>query len=138
MIEPMRFHVLAVAMATLLPTAAAAQQASTLDPAVLTKLLRQYDKDGDGKVQKSEYPRTDAAFANLDRDGNGVIDERDTTTAPPKRAQRTPRDRPGGVPKVGAVAPDFDLPMLGMKDTTVKLSSFRGEKPVALIFGSYT
>src|SRR5262245_42737083 len=39
--------------------------------------------------------------------------------------------------KVGGVAPDFDLPTLD-KTSQVKLSSFRGEKPVVLVFGSYT
>ena len=40
-------------------------------------------------------------------------------------------------PAVGANAPDFRLPRLG-RDEQVQLSSFRGRKPVALIFGSYT
>jgi len=38
---------------------------------------------------------------------------------------------------VGGVAPDFDLPTLD-KTSRVKLSSFRGERPVVLVFGSYT
>lgn len=39
-------------------------------------------------------------------------------------------------PKVGQIAPDFTL-----KDTegnSITLSSFRGKKPVAMVFGSYT
>ena len=40
-------------------------------------------------------------------------------------------------PAVGADAPDFDLPVLGGAER-VRLSQFRGHKPVALIFGSYT
>ena len=40
-------------------------------------------------------------------------------------------------PKVGDMAPDFEL-----RDATdsnpVRLSDFRGEKPVALVFGSFT
>jgi hypothetical protein len=40
-------------------------------------------------------------------------------------------------PAVGADAPDFKLPRLGCAEQ-VQLSSFRGHKPVALIFGSYT
>lgn len=40
-------------------------------------------------------------------------------------------------PAVGAEAPDFKLPRLGGGEP-VTLSSFRGRKPVALIFGSYT
>lgn len=63
--------------------------------------------------------------------------------------------RPGNGPAVGVMAPDFELmPLkfyefeLSDADITeenagelyrpVKLSAFRGEKPVVLIFGSYT
>lgn len=37
----------------------------------------------------------------------------------------------------GDPAPDFNLPLLG-KSENVRLSSFRGARPVVLIFGSYT
>lgn len=37
----------------------------------------------------------------------------------------------------GDAAPDFELRKVKSRDT-VRLSSFRGRKPVALIFGSYT
>lgn len=40
-------------------------------------------------------------------------------------------------PAVGDEAPDFDLPLCG-SPARVRLSSFRGKRPVALIFGSYT
>jgi hypothetical protein len=40
-------------------------------------------------------------------------------------------------PAVGAEAPDFELQRLG-SDERVRLSSFRHDKPVALIFGSFT
>ena len=40
-------------------------------------------------------------------------------------------------PAIGVDAPDFTLPRLGSGEK-VQLSSFRGRKPVALIFGSYT
>lgn len=40
-------------------------------------------------------------------------------------------------PKVGDLAPDFELTdVTGVK--TVRLSDFRGKRPVALIFGSFT
>jgi hypothetical protein len=37
----------------------------------------------------------------------------------------------------GDLAPDFRLPTVDHKET-VQLSSFRGSRPVVLIFGSYT
>jgi hypothetical protein len=39
--------------------------------------------------------------------------------------------------KPGDMAPDFRLPILHSQEM-VQLASFRGQKPVALIFGSYT
>ena len=39
--------------------------------------------------------------------------------------------------KVGDAAPDFTLPLLD-HSSDVTLSSFRGARPVTLIFGSYT
>lgn len=40
-------------------------------------------------------------------------------------------------PKVGDLAPDFELRDV-KGENPLRLSDFRGEKPVALIFGSYT
>lgn len=54
----------------------------------------------------------------------------------PKRPDGARRKRPMGAP-VGEPAPDFTLSAPG-GERTVQLSSFRGSKPVALIFGSYT
>lgn len=45
------------------------------------------------------------------------------------------RDETG--PKVGEAAPDFSLKRLGSEER-VSLSDFRGRRPVALAFGSYT
>ncbi len=40
-------------------------------------------------------------------------------------------------PKAGDIAPDFELRDVNAENP-VRLSSFRGRKPVALIFGSFT
>ena len=45
------------------------------------------------------------------------------------------RDEMG--PRVGEVPQDFDLKLSGSEER-VQLSSFKGQRPVALIFGSYT
>jgi len=42
-----------------------------------------------------------------------------------------------GTVSAGDAAPDFRLPTLDHK-STVQLSSFRGVRPVVLVFGSYT
>jgi tetratricopeptide (TPR) repeat protein len=42
-----------------------------------------------------------------------------------------------GGPSINALAPDFDLPEVGMK-RQVRLSDFRGKTPVVLVFGSYS
>jgi hypothetical protein len=52
------------------------------------------------------------------------------------RAARRAREE--RAPDVGDPAPDFELPLLHDRSTTVRLSSFRDQQPVALIFGSYT
>ena len=40
-------------------------------------------------------------------------------------------------PAVGQEPPDFDLKLLGSEER-VRLSDYRGKRPVALVFGSYT
>jgi hypothetical protein len=46
-------------------------------------------------------------------------------------------ERETHAPAVGADAPELVLPELG-DNQRVQLSGFRGHKPVALVFGSYT
>lgn len=102
--------------------------------AVLTRLLAKYDADGSGSIERKEYPRGDTAFANLDRDRNGRIDRADLAVRNRSRPARPTVE----APKVGDAAPDFELPFAGDDERTQKLSDLAGDKPVALIFGSYT
>lgn len=148
-------------------------------------LTREHDKNGDGKITRKEYTRDDEHWKRLDKNDDGVLlrDEimggsgergRGRGGARRGRGERGPGvgrrgDSRGGergvAPKVGTVAPDFDLEVLppATKDAplplgklpkakskkqagttkaaglkTIKLSSFKGKRPVALIFGSYT
>lgn len=83
---------------------------------------------GDGLVALDEFLRYHAGMAGKDgllRGPPGV----DPLAAAPGLA--------GDGPPVGSFAPDFDLepPEGGAR---VRLSSWRGKRPVALIFGSYT
>ena len=54
-----------------------------------------------------------------------------------KRAQAWQAEKDALAPKVGDVAPDFELCDVD-GEHAVRLSQFRGEQPVALIFGSFT
>ncbi len=40
-------------------------------------LSDKYDADGDGRIDREEYDRSDDAFARLDKDGSGAITEED-------------------------------------------------------------
>lgn len=106
----------------------------------LASLLARYDTNRDGAVQKAEYPRGDRGFANLDRDGDGDVDAADFAARPARGALQQLRQslQAEKLPQVGDMAPDFELPMVGMKDTKVRLSNLRGDRPVALVFGSIT
>ncbi len=59
------------------------------------------------------------------------------TPPPQPGAHRPARPPRPPAPKVGEQAPDFTLQLLNSEET-VQLSSFIGERPVALVFGSYT
>jgi hypothetical protein len=48
------------------------------------------------------------------------------------------RRREAIAPNVGDPAPEFHLPMLRDRLRKIRLSDFKGDRPVALIFGSYT
>lgn len=98
-----------------------------LSPRAVGRRSRHLDTNKDGRIQLSEI---DGLFARLDKDQDQTIGKDELGTAR--------RPRPSGPPRVGDMAPDFDLPTVADPEQTVKLSSFRGAKPVALIFGSYT
>ena len=46
--------------------------------------------------------------------------------------------RKGNFPKLGEIAPDFELDLLGEEQKKLRLSTFRGSKTVVLVFGSFT
>lgn len=54
-----------------------------------------------------------------------------------KRTLRVQKELDRKAPKAGNPAPDFTLSDISGTNS-VTLSDFRGKKPVALIFGSYT
>lgn len=112
-------------------------------------IAKEHDKNGDGKVTLREYSRGKERFERLDKDTDGKLTAADFVAGENRRDNRrrnrgrTRRDRILGralearAPKLGDVAPGFSLKQLDGKKR-VRLSSFKGKKPVALIFGSYT
>jgi len=98
--------------------------------------IKALDKNKDGKITKAEATGPFARmFSRVDANSDGVIDEAELK----RMSSRFGGGRSassGGVDE-GKPAPDFQLKTVDGKKE-VKLSSFAGKKPVALIFGSYT
>lgn len=88
---------------------------------VYRSLLAQLDDDGSGDLSLAEWEQARSALLG----------------APAGGGPRAPTARPRPAPAVGAPAPDFVLPVLDAP-IVARLSDFRGVKPVALIFGSWT
>ncbi len=103
---------------------------SPLMAARMSIVALSFDQDMDGKITRQDYAMI---FGDLDRNKDGVL-----AGAELQAKVRVGNSPSRAVPAVGTVAPDFELPLADDAEKTVRLSSFRGNKPVALIFGSYT
>ena len=100
-------------------------------------LAEKYDADKDGKITAEEYDRSEENFTRFDTNKDGVLTAADWSG----RTGRTRRGQPRGrseAPSVGEQAPDFKLTEILNETKEIKLSSFSGNKPVALVFGSCT
>lgn len=120
--------------------AAFGSRARRMQPGTLARMTRGLDTDRDGDLQATEIA---ALFGKLDADVDGVLDPKEMPERRPSRGRRSHQGENSEppaevVPQVGEVAPDFELPVVADMEKTIKLSSFQGEKPVALIFGSFT
>ena len=83
------------------------------------------DRDKDGTVSLADLA---IVHALVDLNGDGVLAASELDGRPARE----------GTPKVGEEAPDFELVLAKDPETQVRLSSFTGKRPVALVFGSYT
>jgi Ca2+-binding EF-hand superfamily protein len=90
-----------------------------------SRMLQAIDRDSDGKLELVDL---EALFVSLDRNKSGVIEA----------SELGGRRERGTAPARGDLAPDFELAYARDTAKTVRLSSFAGKRPVALIFGSYT
>lgn len=66
-----------------------------------------------------------------------LIDEFKFSIDHRKRLRPVQKEMDAQAPREGDIAPDFTLYDIKGQDA-VTLSEFRGKKPVALVFGSYT
>jgi hypothetical protein len=121
-------------------TYAQQKQRRNRGPDVFKYLADKYDKNQDGKLSREEYDRSEENFARFDTNKDGVLSADDWSGGSPGRRRRGGQRNHNGAPapKVGDQAPDFTLTHVDDQTKTVLLSSFVGEKPVALLFGSCT
>lgn len=106
------------------------------DSAVWRFLRATYDADGDGGIERGEYGRSPRHFAQLDADGDGRVTAADFDPAfdgVPRVADFVYGE---GGPEEGDVAPPFALESTAGE--RIALADFAGEKPVVLVFGSFT
>ena len=105
-------------------------------------LQDKYDANGDGQLTEAEYSRGAEKFQRLDVNRDGVISTKDWGEGNShklfsRERQKRSSDSSSVAPPVkGDVAPGFNLTHVNEPSKTVELASFKGSKPVALIFGS--
>jgi hypothetical protein len=116
-------------------------------------LFFRFDGNSNGRVSRAEW---EAFFKKAARGKNYLTPEdlRAALIPPPSRSSGPPPSGPtpqmlfkgllagelGSFregPEIGQAAPDFNLPTHDGK-SSVRLSQFRGQKPVVLVFGSFT
>jgi len=138
------------------PAAKEEPQKSSLD-----RFLEKFDKNNNGLIEPDEGPEPfKKNFKRLDTNNDGKLSREELKRIEDRLSQFTdvgkgpkgsrPAGRPGEIItpaakgerlpdklKVGDPAPDFSLPdSTGKKE--IRLSSFKGTRPVVLIFASYT
>jgi hypothetical protein len=132
------FTVIAIAITFSTTNQADAQRNRGSSTSVWKFLSEKYDKNKDGKLTKEEYDRSDEKFNGFDLNKDGVLTAEDWTAKGNSRGGRSRGGDSSAAPAKGDVAPEFSLTTVADESKIVKLSSFAGKKPVALVFGSCT
>jgi hypothetical protein len=100
-------------------------------------LRTKYDRDGDARIAPEEYTRSSASFARLDADGDGLVTAADFDPQWDGRPRiEGPFQYGVGGPELGEPAPEFTLASLDGE--RLSLAALRAERPVVLVFGSFT
>jgi Ca2+-binding EF-hand superfamily protein len=60
------------------------------------RMFQRFDKDGDGKVSRAEFPGGDEAFKAMDKDGDGFVTAEEVPTNRPGKGEKPPE--PTGAP----------------------------------------
>lgn len=107
-------------------------------PDKLKEFFDRLDSNKDGKLSRQELERAGDRLANLMEGGKGNVKGKSggkpgEIITPAAKGERISNDKV----KVGDPAPDFTLVDQAGK-TEHTLSSFKGKKPVVLVFASYT
>lgn len=156
MLTTCRFVGAFLCVAALIATTPAADDPAKFD---LDKFIKEYDKNKDGFIDRQECPeKLKEFFDRLDTNKDGKLSRQELEKVGDKLASllegkkgKGGGGKPGevitppakgerissGTLKVGDKAPDFTLVDPTGKNA-VTLSSFKGKKPVVLVFGSYT
>jgi hypothetical protein len=100
-----------------------------LSPALPAAVLRPSGESPPELIEPEEVEVIDPIVA-ADAFAGETIRDRET-------AMKLIQSRGKKVPQVGQMAPDFELKSPDGKQT-IRLSSFRGQRPVVVIFGSHT
>lgn len=60
------------------------------------RMFQRFDKDGDGKVSRAEFPGGDEAFKAMDKDGDGFVTAEEVPSVRPGKGEKKPE--PTGAP----------------------------------------
>lgn len=72
------------------------------------ELLRRFDHDRDGKVTREQFPGSDQKFAELDKNGDGVLTTDDFPAPPPPAPGSPAQGAPAGPGLIGRLDKDGD------------------------------
>ena len=75
------FVVVILGMTLVLSGVSFAQQSTSSEGS--SRFIQHFDKDGDGKVSREEFPGPQEHFTHLDTNGDGYIDESEAPKGPP-------------------------------------------------------
>lgn len=74
------------------------------------RMFQRFDKDGDGKVARTEFPGGDEAFKALDKDGDGFVTAEEVPAGRPGKGEKPPEPTGAPAPTTPGEAPMAPTP----------------------------